>query len=178
MRYIKIAVALLLLFFLGLSVFEQITKTGAKASRLSCHTKSTVFEKVHKPSLLKELQNALRSTQTEISVEALKAVYMPSKLFEYIELEDVRQRTKVEFERFIHSSTTQRQAKISIVVYENDKLDPGKKNEEAKRYAGYLIYRYYLGSELVYQIQVDFMDPQASDLGEKIACAVESVMSL
>lgn len=178
MKYIKIAVALIILFILGQSIYQQMTKTGAKAVRLSCHTKSTVFEKVHQPSLVKELQNALRSQDKEILVEALRSVHMQSKLFEFLDIKDVQKQTKAEFARFINSSTPTKKAKISIAVYENDKLDPGKKNEEAKRYAGYLIYKFYLGNELVYQVQIDFMDEKASDIDEKIACAVESVMSL
>lgn len=160
------------------SAYDQAQKPSAKASRLACHKESVVFEKIQNTPLIKELQNALRSEDVAISTKTLESKHMPTRLFDYLKVSDVEQKTRQELAKHALSTPVQKKAKIEITIYENDKLDPGKKNAEAKLYAGYLIYNFYLDTSLVYKIQIDFMDLKAADVEEKIICAIDSVMSL
>ena len=177
-RYFTIALLVAVMFVIIKSVYDQTQKPSAKAVRLACHTKSVVFEKVQNQALIKELQNALRSGDVAITTKTLEAKHMPTRLFEYLKASDVEQKTHQELAKHAFSSPVQKKAKIHITIYENDKLDPGKKNTEAKLYAGYLIYQFSLDTQPVYKIQIDFMDLKALDVNEKIACAIDSVMSL
>jgi hypothetical protein len=178
MRYFMTILLIGVVLIIMKSAYDQAQKPSAKAARLACHTKSVVFEKVQTPSLLKELQNALRSGDVVITTKTLESQHMPTRLFEYLKASDVENQTRQELAKYALSSPVQKKAKIDITIYENDKLDPGKKNLEAKLYAGYLIYQFYLADEAVYKIQIDFMDLKASDVEEKIVCAIDSVMSL
>jgi hypothetical protein len=178
MRYFMTILLIGVVLIIMKSAYDQTQKPSAKAARLACHTKSVVFEKVQAPSLLKELQNALRSGDVAITTKTLEAKHMPTHLFEYLKASDVEQKTHQELAKHALSSPVQKKASIEITIYENDKLDPGKKNTEAKLYAGYLIYQFSLDTQPVYKIQIDFMDLKASDVDEKIVCAIDSVMSL
>ena len=177
-RYFTIALLIGVMFIIIKSVYDQTQKPSAKAARLACHTKSVVFEKVQNQALIKELQNALRGADVSIATSTLESQYMPTRLFEYLKASDAEQQTRQELAKYALSSPVQKKAKIHITIYENDKLDPGKKNAEAKIYAGYLIYQFYLADEAVYKIQIDFMDLKATDVDQKIKCAIDSVMSL
>ena len=67
---------------------------------------------------------------------------------------------------------------LNYYVYENDKEDSGKKNSEAKKYAGYLMFDFKYDKKLVYKIQIDYMDLDAKDLEDRMDCVINSFLSI
>ena len=67
---------------------------------------------------------------------------------------------------------------INYYIYENDKEDTGKKNKEAKSYAGYLVFEFKFDKKLVYKIQIDYMDLDAKDVEDRMDCVVHSFLSI
>lgn len=178
MRFVWIGIIIVLIGIIAQSIYKEATKTGAKSVRLACHKKSTVFEKVVAPEFVKELQENIKHSHLSIQIQAQKAQYGASELFEHVSVEDVLSMTKQELAKYQTDLKPMKKALIDVLVYENDINDPGKKNMEAKLYAGYLVYSFMLDDTLVYKIQVDFMNKQAKDVPDRIACAIESFMSL
>ena len=176
-RIIYLALAVVVFGAIGKGIYDQSNKKGAKATRLTCHSKSVVFERLYMPEKLKNLQNRLLSEKPTLTFQTLPSTFMPTKLFEYLSSKDVANYTYKAL-GMENANTVAEDFKIAITIYENDKLDPKKKTPEAKLYAGYLVYDFYLKNELVYKIQVDFMNMQASDVEERVACAIESVKTL
>ena len=177
-RYIFIALLFGLVLIVSKSIYDQMNKGGASAKRLDCHTKSVVFEKVLSPLHVKELQNVLRGQDIDITIATRPAKYMQTQLFEHVDILEIKKQTKEALKQYKASSPTTKKGSISIIVYENDKLDPGKKTAKSKLYAGYLIYTFVLDDTPVYKIQIDFMDDKGGDIAQKIVCALQSVMSL
>lgn len=171
-------VVIVIVGVLAVEVYNQLNPTKAKSQRLSCHESVVVFERVYNDQMLKPLQEAIGNGAYTIEMEVEKSVYMPTRLFEYISPEQIYNKVLKSFEAKTQSISEAKNLRIELLVYENDKDDPKKKNEEAKKYAGYLGFRYFLDSVEVYRFQIDFMDMQAKDLDQRIDCAVESVMSL
>jgi len=159
-------------------IYQQLNPTKAKSQRLSCHKEVIVFERVYNEEMTQQLQEAIRNNAFTIEMEVEKSVYMPTQLFEHISEKEVYNKVLQSFEAQAQSHSDEKRLKIDLHLYENDKDDPKKKNEEAKKYAGYLGFRYWLDGVEVYRFQIDFMDMQAKDIDKRIDCAVESVMSL
>ena len=67
---------------------------------------------------------------------------------------------------------------IDYYIYENDKDDSGKKNKDAKNYAGYLVFEFKYKNILVYKIQTDYMKLDASDIEDRMNCAIKSFTSI
>lgn len=176
-RIIFLALALVVFGAIGKGIYDQNNKKGAKATRLTCHSKSVIFERLYLQDKLLALQEALALKKPKLVFTTLPSTFMQTKLFEYLSSEDVANYTYKAL-GMENANAVAEDFKIAITIYENDKLDPKKKTPEAKLYAGYLVYDFYLKSELVYKIQVDFMNMQALDVEERVACAIESVKTL
>lgn len=67
---------------------------------------------------------------------------------------------------------------INYYIYENDKEDSGKKNNDAKSYAGYLVFEFKYDNKLVYKIQTDYMNLDGNDIDDRMDCAVNSFISI
>jgi len=67
---------------------------------------------------------------------------------------------------------------IDYYIYENDKEDKGKKNNDAKSYAGYLVFEFKYDNKLVYKIQSDYMNLDGNDIEDRMNCAMKSFTSL
>jgi hypothetical protein len=169
----------LLVSFLVYGIYGQVNKKSAKASRLSCQKNVVFFERVLDNDMIKIAQNVFKDGDYTISIEADKAEFMKSKLFEYVDIDEVK-------DYFVSSSkTTPKKAKnltkdsikISLLVYENDKLDPGKKTKKSKLYAGYIILGIKKGNHSIYRSQVDFMDFQGKDIHKRVDCLIASFTS-
>lgn len=164
--------------FIAYGIYQEATKTGAKSVRVTCHKKTTVFEKVAHPELIKELQENIKHSHLSVNVKDQRAKYAPSQLFNYISLDDVLSLTKSALKKYQGDLQPMKKASVDVLIYENDIEDPGKKTLESKLYAGYLVYSFLLDDVLVYKIQLDFMNKEAKDVPERIECAVESLFSL
>jgi hypothetical protein len=160
------------------TIYKQMNKKGANTTRLACQTKSIVYEKVFKPELFKNMQNSIKAGNFSLNTTILKSQYMESHLFEYVDKEKVQEDFLNKLLVLKDSTHSNEKSSIELTIYENDKLDPGKKTPKSKLYAGYLIFEFKFGSELVYKIQVDFMNLEGKDIDEKLSCAIESLMSL
>lgn len=172
-KKLGLALGLGVVLILGYAIYTQATKSGCRAMRLECHQETVVFERIYLQEEVKALKETIRSKGVFLELETQKAHYSPSKLFEILDLEAVRHNIQKTF-----GEASSQDTRLHVLLYENDPLDPGKKTKEAKLYAGYLVFSFYKGVDLVYKIQIDFMDKEGKDITKRIACAKESLMAL
>ncbi len=180
---IIIIIGIIIIFVIGNEVYTQINKKpkSIKAKRLGCHSISTTFEKVLKPKLIKNLHQTLKSGDYKLVVWEDKAKYMNSVMFNYVDVKvinnDIKQKIKVyKIDNIVAQKTND--VLIDVMVYENDKKDPGKKTKASKLYAGYLVVAVKIDKKIVYKIQMDFMNLKGKDIPDRISCIVDSIMSL
>jgi len=67
--------------------------------------------------------------------------------------------------------------RIEVSIYENDKQDPEKKTAKSKLYEGYIFSKFFIDKKQVYQIQIDFMEKDGSDIIEKVKCILKSIQT-
>lgn len=134
-----------------LSAYKEATSSGAKSTRLSCYKGLTVFEKVHSESLLKKID---KSANKSAEISFVPSKYKSPELFDIVKKEEISLMAQKELNVTFQKKNP---LHIKLMVLENDKLDPGKKNEEAKKFLGYIRASYYYENSLIYQVQVDFL---------------------
>ena len=173
-KKLGLALGLGIVLILGYAIYTQATKSGCRAMRLECHKETVVFERIYLQDEVKALKEAIRLGGVFLELETQKAHYSPSKLFEILDLEAVRQ----DIQKAFKEASSQDAPRLHVLVYENDPLDPGKKTKEAKLYAGYLVFSFYKGVDLVYKIQIDFMDKEGKDITKRIGCVKASFIAL
>lgn len=166
------SVAAFILGAFAMGLYEQASAT-CKASRVPCQNNTTTFERIYKKELIASVQKALRQGNSELHMRFQEASYMEPILFERVTQESISKLFKDTFE-FSDSGDVS----VDVLVYENDKKDPGKKSKKAFLYAGYFAVGFSYKDELVYKVQVDFMDDYGADMKERIECVKASVMSL
>jgi hypothetical protein len=174
--YWAVIVAIVAVF--SVEIYQQLNPKKAKSSRLQCHEKVTVFERIYHKDLVQNVQNAIKAGNVALQSRVQKSQYMNTQLFEHISQETIEQKILTSFASQKTSSKSDDKVAIDLLIYENDKDDPKKKSAEAKKYAGYLTFEYKIDAKVVYRFQIDFMDMQARDIDERIKCAVQSVMSI
>jgi hypothetical protein len=163
-------------FYLAQGLYKKLT-THANVTKIPCQMEVVVFERLYEKSLLKELQNALRKGDYTLEVEIRKSRYMKTRLFKYVdkkELQNSIEHTFKKYKKELHVDVPS--LHVNVLVYENDKLDPGKKTPKSKLYTGYLVFSFYNKNTLVYKVQIDFMQPHGEDIPKRIECGVESFM--
>jgi len=176
-KYIYIVVVFLFIVSIGNSIYQQLNKKSAKSVRLECHKNSTVFEKIVKPKFLEKLQNDTKNGNLKVVIEIEKSKYMKSKLFNYIDQFEVKQN----FEEILNKSSSIKEkldSSVNILIYENDKDDPGKKTAKSKLYAGYLVFSFKVDKSLVYKLQIDFFDNKGKDIQKVLKCGLKSLLTL
>ncbi|KFL34161.1 MULTISPECIES: hypothetical protein [unclassified Sulfurospirillum] len=174
LKVVSIVVGLVVALVLGNAIYAQLTKSGSRSMNLSCQKEVVVFERVYFQEQIHALKEATHLKGVELKLQIQKARYAPSKLFETLDLEEVKHILTKEF----GEASSQNVPRLDLLIYENDPLDPGKKTKEAKLYAGYLVFGFYMGEALIYKIQIDFMDKEGKDIAKRIACAKASLMAL
>ena len=170
MKVVYSVLALLFIGLIGQGIYQQITKRSIKSNRLECHKNITMFENLKNEQLLKELKSELADKNYQLVSSLEKATYMKSQLFNHISLKEV--------DSFIYrylGEPTGNKVTIEYRLYENDKLNPGKKTEASKKFAGYINFQFILNKTLVYQSQIDFMQLDGSDIEQRVQCAIESI---
>ncbi len=172
LKMLGIIVGVGLVLVLGSAIFSQATKSGARSMQLPCQKEVVVFERVYVPEQIHALKEAIRLEGVVLKLQIQKSHYSPSKLFDTLDLNEVEHIVAKEF------GEASSAPHLDLLIYENDPLDPGKKTQEAKLYAGYLVFGFYVGDTLVYKIQIDFMDKKGMDIAKRIACAKASLMAL
>ena len=178
MKYIYMILTLLLIIAIGY-LLSGATNKSANAQRIACHDEFVVFEKVYSDTLSEKVKSALRSDMYTLTSSVQKSVYIKTRLFEYVDLKEVDKLVVNSIAKY-HTSNVKRDDKVAVdyYIYENDKSDPGKKTAKSKLYAGYLHFNFTYEGKRVYAVQVDFMDQQGKDIGQSVACAIESINTL
>ena len=183
-KNIALIIGVVIFIIIGNEVYTQINQKpkSAKSFRLTCHKEGVTFEKVIKKDLVKSLQQHLKSDDYKLIVWADKSVYMKTVMFNFVDIETIQKDIKEKFIAYpTNLDTTNKEKKevlVDIMVYENDKKDPGKKTTKSKLYAGYLTATFKVNKHKVYKIQTDFMSLKGEDIPQRVSCIVKSVMTL
>ena len=156
-----IGIAILGFVFYG--VFTQATKS-IKSKRVECQTKTITFEKINIDEPIKKAITSLKNGNYEIISDIEYSKYMKSNLINILSKEQSDEKLK--------------KVLINYYIYENDKEDSGKKNNDAKSYAGYLVFEFKYDNKLVYKIQTDYMNLDGNDIDDRMDCAVNSFISI
>jgi hypothetical protein len=176
-----IILTVIIIALLGKSIYIQVNKPtmSAKAKRLECQKDATTFERVLLKDKINELKNSIYSNSIKIDIQTQKSRYMQSKLFDYVDPSkiDTKLRSIIK-SNFDKSKVANEDVVLELLIYENDKKDPGKKTKKSKLYAGYLEFDFKIKHATVYKIQIDFMDLKGADINKRLVCAIKSVLTL
>lgn len=172
-----IGIAILSFVFYG--VFTQATKS-IKSKRVECQTKTITFEKINIDAPIKEAINSLKNGNYEIISDIEYSKYMKSNLINILDKNqsDVLLKNILEKNMISKKEDSTEKTIIDYYIYENDKEDNGKKNNEAKSYAGYLVFEFKYENKLVYKIQTDYMNLDGNDIDERMNCVIDSFISI
>jgi len=171
-------IGLISFFFYG--VFTKATKS-AKSKRIECQMKTTTFEKIFVEEPIQEAIYAFKTGNYEIHSSIEYSKYMKSYLINILNKEQSDEILQKIINKYLVSNEQKIEEKklsINYYIYENDKEDTGKKNKEAKSYAGYLVFEFKFDKKLVYKIQIDYMDLDAKDVEDRMDCVVHSFLSI
>lgn len=179
---IGLIIAIVIALVIGNEIYKQVTKkpNSAKSVRLACHKDSVTFEKVIKPKLVQDLLKTLKSQDYTVNAWEDKAKYMTSVMFKFVDVKEINKDIKSKIKDYKLDIEAKKigDVLVDVMVYENDKKDPGKKTKRSKLYAGYLVFTFKVDNKTVYKIQTDFMNLKGEDIPNRISCVVNSVMSL
>ncbi len=178
----KLPIVLIILFSMFFYfVYKEVTKS-AKSKRLECQSKTTTFEKIFIENPIKEAINSLESNNYEIKSDIKYSEFMKSHLINILTKEQSDEKLKTVIEKYIDKNSTEnkdnKKLLIDYYIYENDKEDRGKKNKDAKSYAGYLVFEFKYDKKLVYKIQTDYMNLDTKDIDERMDCVINSFISI
>ena len=179
----KILPVILLVLFSTIfySIYTEATKS-AKSKRLECQSKTTTFEKIFIENPIKEAINSLESNNYELKSDIKYSEFMKSHLIGILTKEQSDEKLKTVIEKYIDKNSTEnkdnKKLLIDYYIYENDKEDRGKKNKDAKSYAGYLVFEFKYDKKLVYKIQTDYMNLDTKDIDERMDCVINSFISI
>ncbi len=168
-----------LLSFLLYGVYSK-TQKSIKSKRLECQSLTTTFEKIFLETPVNEAIKTLKNGNYEIISHIEYSKYMKSNLVNILTknqsdkiLEDILEKNMITKKESLDKKTI-----IDYYIYENDKEDSGKKNNEAKSYAGYLVFEFKYENKLIYKIQTDYMNLDGSDINERMNCVMNSFLSI
>lgn len=168
-----------LLSFLLYGVYSK-TQKSIKSKRLECQSLTTTFEKIFLETPVNEAIKTLKNGNYEIISHIEYSKYMKSNLVNILTknqsdkiLEDILEKNMITKKESLDKKTI-----IDYYIYENDKEDSGKKNNEAKSYAGYLVFEFKYENKLIYKIQTDYMNLDGSDINERMNCVMNAPADL
>jgi len=171
LKYVIYLLIATVVFAIGSSIYDELNKRPLNAKRLDCHKGVALFEQ-KQGERFDEVRKLLKEGSYRITSSIQKSIYMESKLFEKISVNDV--------DRFIAKVIGEPkgdQVEIEYFIYENDKLHPGKKGEKSKLFSGYLNFKFKIDGESQYQVQIDFLDIDGKDIKSRVECLFESLFS-
>lgn len=176
--YIILVSAIVLFFGYGI-ISKKNSDAIKKEKRVPCQKITTTFEKIANKQLASKAVELFESGNFIIKSRIEQAIYMKSEILNYITLEEadkfLQEAIKPYQKEQINSSE---KVLIDYYIYENDKMDAGKKSAKAKLYAGYLVFEFKLEKKLVYKVQIDYMKLDTSDIPERMDCAIKSFITL
>jgi hypothetical protein len=176
------AILLVIITFVAYGVYKQANKS-IKTKRIECQSKTTTFEKILIEEPIKEAIKSLKTNNYTLNSSIEYTKYMKSNLVNILTKEQADEKLENIIKTYIVDSNIQanndeKKLSINYYIYENDKEDKGKKNNDAKSYAGYLVFEFKYNNKLVYKIQSDYMNLDGNDIEDRMACAIKSFTSL
>ncbi|MFA6789050.1 MAG: hypothetical protein WCR15_05145 [Arcobacteraceae bacterium] len=176
----KLFYLLLFIFTVALlyGFYLELTKKQ-NHKRVACQEKTTTFEKIYSNTPIKEAIERLKTDNYVIESRIEYSHYMPSHLITVLTIQKANTLLETVLKsHHTHTKEFSNPLLIDYYIYENDKEDKGKKNANAKEYAGYVVFEFKLDNQLLYKIQTDYMDTNANDLEERFKCVLDSFLSL
>ena len=174
-------ILIVIMTFVAYGVYKQVNKS-IKTKRIECQSKTTTFEKINIEQPLKEAVNLLKSNNYTIKSSIEYSKFMKSNLVNILTKEQADEKLEKIIKGYIETSaqtnSDDKKLLIDYYIYENDKEDKGKKNNDAKSYAGYLVFEFKYDNKLVYKIQSDYMNLDGNDIEDRMNCAMKSFTSL
>jgi hypothetical protein len=157
----------------------KYTNRNCNLKELPCHKEVVVFDKIYKEKLISTLIKQIEAGHYTLKTTAQKAVYTKSDLFEYITVDGVDEIVHEALDGYKNNDSNEedKSLHVNVLIYENDKNDPGKKNQQAKVYRGYLVFSFLLENTLVYKVQIDFMDYKGQDIPKRVSCALQTLLN-
>lgn len=168
--YVSLGAFVALLIY---GAYQEATKSGPNTTRLACQEHHSTFERLHGPHLVRAFQKAYERGSARMDITLEPSKHMPPTLFSTLSHGEIMEMATA---GLALTPSQHSLLHVKLLVYENDKADPNKKNEAAKRYLGYIKASFYMEEELVYQIQMDFME--SSQIKKRLACMRHSVLTL
>lgn len=176
MKYVYGILFIFLVYIIGTSIYEQANKKKARLSRLDCQKEMIIFEKVFNAEALLHVKEAIKGGELTLESSVKKAKYMKTKLFEYVDINDVDTLVKESIAKH-KGAKSDKTLHVKYYIYENDKNDPGKKSPKSKLYAGYIHMTFSVDNIKAYVSQVDFMDMQGKDIKKRLDCAIATLLT-
>ena len=174
-------ILLILITFVSYGVYKQANKS-IKIKRLDCQAKTTTFERIFVEEPIKEAINSFKSNNYTIKSNIEYSKIMKSNLIDILNIKQADEILEKSIAANINTKNThiedEHKVLIDYYIYENDKDDSGKKNKDAKNYAGYLVFEFKYKNILVYKNQTDYMKLDASDIEDRMNCAIKSFTSI
>ena len=165
----------------GIGVYQQIMKKTKNFKRLECHKQTTTFERIffEEPTVNTAIEQ-LEAKNYEIISRIEFSKIMESNLKGKLSVAELDEMLVDTINNYTNenSKANDKKTVIDYYLYENDKADSNKKNENAKKYAGYLMFDFKYNNKLVYKIQTDYMNQDGSDIAQRIDCAINSFTSI
>ena len=179
MKNYLLFIVIIFVGFIFYAVLTQVSKSS-KSKRVECQTKTTTFEKIFLDKPIAEAIEIFKEGNYKIVSNIEYSKYMKSNLLNLLTKEKSDDILKEVLAKYIPTinQTAKDKLLIQYYIYENDKEDTNKKNAEAKSYAGYLMFEFKYNNELIYKIQTDYKNIDASDIKERMDCAVNSFISI
>ena len=175
-------ISIIIIAFLSFLIYGIFTNTkkSVKSKRLECQSTTTTFEKIFVETPINEAIKTLKNGNYEIVSHIEYSKYMKSNLVDILTknqsdkiLEDILEKNMI-----FKKEDSKEKTIIDYYIYENDKEDNGKKNNEAKSYAGYLVFEFKYENKLIYKIQTDYMNLNGNDMDERMSCVINSFLSI
>jgi len=67
---------------------------------------------------------------------------------------------------------------LKCKIYENDKDSPNKKSDSCKLYSGYIVLEFEYQGEMVYKIQMDFIEKDVNEIEQRTECILNSFLAI
>jgi hypothetical protein len=179
-KFIYLTIFLFVGYFFINSIYQEINKdkTPGKAKRIACQKELTTFERAFDTQSIHSLQKSIESGKIQFSSDIEKSIYSKSTLFEYLSLAKTDMLFRSELSLYQKNNLfIDHDYNLHYYIYENDKNDPGKKNKKSKNYAGYVVLEVKNNNQIIYKVQVDFMDEKGLDIDKSFKCIVKSLMT-
>ncbi|WP_419769915.1 MAG: hypothetical protein ACNI3C_11340 [Candidatus Marinarcus sp.] len=178
MRIITPIFIVLIISIFSYSLYKQIKK-DLKIQRVSCQEKTVTFEKIYHHPKTKLAIELLKSNNYTLQSHIEYSQHMKSKLIDILTIDEANTQLHDTIASYVFKEKPNKDRLIiDYYIYENDKKDLGKKQENSKKYAGYLVFEFKLNNTLLYKIQSDYMKLDASDIPERMNCIIQSFISL